>query len=89
MQTVEQRFQYQKLELIAPKPSFKARVGAMLSALPELILGLGTTSQEPQISQRRDRAGQLQWRVYDPMSGQSSQFSSENDVRIWLENRYR
>lgn len=36
----------------------------------------------------RQRNGHLIWHVYDPMTEQRQQFSSEEDLRFWLENRY-
>ena len=44
--------------------------------------------QEPKIWQKRDRYGNLYWVVYDPTTGHSSCFSSEQEVRVWLEQRY-
>ncbi|MGF1567091.1 MAG: hypothetical protein ACFCVD_03285 [Nodosilinea sp.] len=45
-----------------------------------------TDSTNPQIRQLRD--GDLRWRAYDPISGQRASFSSENELRQWLEQRY-
>lgn len=36
----------------------------------------------------RQRHGHLIWHVYDPMTEHRQQFSSEADLRSWLENRY-
>jgi hypothetical protein len=43
---------------------------------------------EPQIRQERDRNGKFQWRVFDPITSTSRFFDSENDVCVWLEQRY-
>lgn len=45
-------------------------------------------SSEPRIQFKRDRLGNHFWRVYDPSTNQSATFSSEAEVRIWLEQRY-
>ncbi|MBD1867415.1 hypothetical protein H6F95_08910 [Cyanobacteria bacterium FACHB-471] len=45
-------------------------------------------NEEPQISQKRDRSGEVFWRVYDPTTGESARFNSELEVRFWLEQRY-
>jgi hypothetical protein len=45
-------------------------------------------SNEPIVSQGRDRSGQIYWRVYDPVSDRSIRFSSEQEVRQWLEQRF-
>ncbi|MBD1911171.1 MULTISPECIES: hypothetical protein [unclassified Leptolyngbya] len=44
-------------------------------------------SSEPQIRQRT-YGDQLVWHVYDPMTQQQMQFSSEQEVRMWLDQRY-
>ncbi|WP_143467513.1 hypothetical protein [Leptolyngbya ohadii] len=45
---------------------------------------------EPQVWQRRDRYGNVWWVAYDPASGRSLLCSTEQEVRIWLEQtRYR
>ena len=44
--------------------------------------------QEPKIWHKRDRYGNFYWLVYDPTTGHSSSFSSEKEVRVWLEQRY-
>jgi hypothetical protein len=45
-------------------------------------------NQEVQIWQVSNRTGNLYWRVYDPITKASTSFSSSNEVRIWLEQRY-
>jgi alpha-D-ribose 1-methylphosphonate 5-triphosphate synthase subunit PhnH len=42
---------------------------------------------EPKIWQTVDRAG-IVWHVYDPVTGSSADFISEQEVRVWLEQRY-
>ncbi len=41
--------------------------------------------RQPRIWQSRDWRGETLWYVYDPQSGQTSIFCSEQEVRIWLE----
>ncbi|MEB3882384.1 hypothetical protein [Lyngbya sp. CCY1209] len=41
-----------------------------------------------EIWQSRDRQGNLLWNVRDRLSGRSAQLDSEQEVRIWLEERY-
>lgn len=45
-------------------------------------------SPEPKIHQKYDRHGNLYFQVYDPIAQQSSTFSTEQEVRIWLDQRY-
>jgi predicted 3-demethylubiquinone-9 3-methyltransferase (glyoxalase superfamily) len=46
------------------------------------------TRQEPQITWMRDRQGQSYFKVYDPLTEQHYYADSEQEVRIWLEQRY-
>jgi hypothetical protein len=43
---------------------------------------------EPRITQRHDRQGNLYYQIYDPMTGRSASFGSESEIRWWLEQRY-
>lgn len=45
-----------------------------------------TGSTEPQIRQLQN--GDLRWRAYDPISRQAAHFTSEHELRQWLEQRY-
>lgn len=47
-----------------------------------------TGDTSPTIRQRRDRSGELYFTVHDPISGANHRFSTEQDVRTWLEGRY-
>lgn len=43
---------------------------------------------EPRISKYYDVEGQARWHVYDPHSGQRFTYLSEDEVRVWLDDRY-
>ena len=45
-------------------------------------------SNEPKVEQKRDRDGNLYWKVYDFTTNKSYTFGSDRDVKIWIENRY-
>jgi hypothetical protein len=45
------------------------------------------TSPEPRVRMKYS-AGQAHWRVYDPTTQRSERFETEQEVRIWLEQRY-
>jgi hypothetical protein len=49
---------------------------------------LVTSSHEPQVKQKCDRYGNQYWQAYDFNSNKSYTFTSEQDVRVWIENRY-
>lgn len=42
----------------------------------------------PRIWEQRDRTGATTFKVYDPKTERSYRFTSEADVRVWLEQRY-
>ncbi|HEY9700778.1 MAG TPA: hypothetical protein V6D10_26225 [Trichocoleus sp.] len=65
-------------------PSRKLDLQRILGHIVRFLSG----SSEPQIQFKRDRLGNHFWRVYDPTTNQSTSFSSETEVRIWLEQRY-
>ncbi len=46
------------------------------------------TYSEPQIWERKDRYGNIYYRIYDPKSDRHFYFNSEDEVRWWLDKRY-
>ncbi len=71
------------------KKEFKAIALTLRSTLSRIWNALFTSvSDEPRIWQKRDRFGNVWWYVYDPISHRSIQFSSEQEVRRWLEKRF-
>ncbi|MBD3886632.1 hypothetical protein IFO70_33755 [Phormidium tenue FACHB-886] len=66
----------------------KAQPLGLVSRLNRLLKFLSDNSlrnSEPRIWQVRDRSGNTYWRAYDLMSGRSLVCSTEQEVRIWLE----
>lgn len=54
----------------------------------QYIIRFLANNSEPHIWQTQTRKGELIWHIYDPKTGQSEQFSCEQDVRIWIEKQY-
>ncbi len=54
----------------------------------EILAELGQR-REPQVWQTSDPYGRLSWCAYDPETGKTVENLSEQEVRIWLEGRYR
>ncbi|MBW4490705.1 MAG: hypothetical protein KME12_23270 [Trichocoleus desertorum ATA4-8-CV12] len=46
------------------------------------------TSEEPEIQQFSDRDGSQGWSVANPRTGQKTYLQSEDEVRVWLEERF-
>lgn len=57
---------------------------AWISRLAKLACG----TSEPVIQRRHDRQGYPYYQVYDPVSRQHYLFTTESEVRSWLERRY-
>ncbi len=43
---------------------------------------------EPKVWQKCDRKGNTYWLIFNPITGLYISFGSEQEVRIWLEERY-
>lgn len=48
------------------------------------IIAFLAGNSEPKI----DRISGKNWRVFDPVNGQSLHFSTEQEVRVWLDERH-
>jgi hypothetical protein len=46
------------------------------------------SSQELHVQKKYSRSGRAYWHVYDPFTEESNSFSSDDDVRTWIEQRY-
>ncbi|NJL90365.1 MAG: hypothetical protein HC916_11675 [Coleofasciculaceae cyanobacterium SM2_1_6] len=47
-----------------------------------------TRPNEIRVWQVVDRHGETCWKAYDPYTNTTSYLGSENDLRVWLEQRY-
>ncbi|MBW4658331.1 MAG: hypothetical protein KME15_06630 [Drouetiella hepatica Uher 2000/2452] len=65
--------------------SVTSKIGNLIGNLWNAIT---VVNVDPQIRQEYDRQGNLQWRVFDPITAKSRFFDSEDDVCAWLEQRY-
>lgn len=83
--------EYQRLELIpnsdSGPDSGPTHSQNWLSRWKNAVLAYLNGSSEPQVWQVH-RDGQTAWRVYDPISRHQAEFTSEMELRIWLEERY-
>jgi hypothetical protein len=69
-------------------PSILSRISAAAKRAWAFVLSALEKNNEPHIWVKRDRHGNLHWHVYDPMSDRSWVLSSEDEVRIYLEERF-
>jgi hypothetical protein len=61
-----------------------AKISVHLTAILRFLVG----SSEPKIWQTQRRDQTLIWHDYDPQTQRSEEFVCEEDLRIWLEQRY-
>ena len=66
---------------------FGRKIAKKLNDLGDCLLNFDTYS-EPQIWERKDRYGNIYYRIYDPKSDRHFYFNSEDEVRWWLDKRY-
>ncbi|HBR00157.1 MULTISPECIES: hypothetical protein [Roseofilum] len=62
--------------------------GDRLQKLWNYFVAIWWYSDEPRITEKKDRDGNWIYHVYDPLSHQHLMFDSEQEVRVWLEERY-
>lgn len=46
------------------------------------------SNTEPYVWKTYDQMGNPIWHAHDPVTGQESEWISEDDLRVWLEERY-
>jgi hypothetical protein len=81
----------QELEAFVAEPTLtqpKVVNRSGFDRLLDFLLNTFGQTSEPKIRRKRDRDGNEYFRVYDPSTGMSSTFTSEQEVRIWLDRRY-
>lgn len=79
--TVTELIERNRVGKVAPQSN---RLKEILSHLLQLV----SPSNQPKITQRVDRSGEVIWTVYDPITKNAMQFGSETEVRTWLDQRY-
>ena len=47
-----------------------------------------TRPPEPRVQKKCNHRGKIWWKVYDPYTNRSAEFSSEAEVRMWLDQRH-
>ncbi len=77
----------QRLEALVQPSQGGKTLALTLKQLGNRAMRFFTGQTEPRVWQRT-RQGQLTWFAHDPITNRTRQFSSEQDVRLWLEKRY-
>ncbi|MEM6447909.1 MAG: hypothetical protein AAFY57_15670 [Cyanobacteria bacterium J06642_2] len=73
-----------------PELSFRPQQTPLtaLQQVGKICAALFLGNPEPRIWKIMRADGTTHWRIYDPTSDRRHSFSSENEVRAWLERRY-
>lgn len=79
--------QRQRLEALVQPARGGSDLAQTLKQLGDRAMRFFTGQTEPRIWQRT-RQGQPTWFAHDPITNRTRQFSSEQEVRLWLEKRY-
>jgi hypothetical protein len=66
----------------------RPQMGEKLNSLWQAMLAHLKVSSEPQVWQSRNATGETVWNAYNPTTGQSIDQVSEQEVRVWLEERH-
>ena len=69
--------------------SASSGLSAKLSNLVNSLFVQMTAASEPRIWKRQDADGCTLWNAYDSASDRLVRDVSENELRVWLETRYR
>ncbi|MBD0267597.1 MAG: hypothetical protein ICV77_04805 [Cyanobacteria bacterium Co-bin8] len=79
---------FQSKPLPIPFKHEAAPKSSLFQRLLESVLNTLSPHEQPRIRCYTTRQGQPAWSVYDPLNRTTHQFVSEEEVRIWLEQRY-
>lgn len=61
---------------------------SVLKRTSQRLMRLFVGSNELRVWQTYDRSGQTWWHGFDPMTGRSISVDTEEQMRIWIEQRY-
>ncbi|BAW97944.1 hypothetical protein NIES970_29070 (plasmid) [[Synechococcus] sp. NIES-970] len=67
---------------------FWQKIKGTMGGLFHSLLDIFTYCNEPRISRKISRYGDIYFEVYDPVSNQNMNFGSEQEVKMWLEQKY-
>ena len=76
---------------IIPYPQTKEKLSSFKFTLHQLWQGFVhylTQPPEPKVWKKTNRHGEIFWEVYDPYRNLKATFTSELEVRMWLDQRY-
>jgi hypothetical protein len=91
----DQLLEPQSLEIVTPsrsnpqsKSGFAAKLILIWHGIISSIIEFVNSADEPEVHSQRNKFGNVYWVIYDPLSRQRMFFSSEAEVRNYLDCRY-
>ncbi|HLO47461.1 MAG TPA: hypothetical protein VK211_03445 [Kamptonema sp.] len=92
MQTYEKWLDPETLKLTSiPGKESQTKQQALLSLLKGIfqpLLAAIICRDQIRIWQTSDRYGKTLWHAYDPATGRSTSVATEDEMRVWIEQRY-
>ena len=95
MKTYQKVFPLNVLEVRSIPQKKGKSIASALSSLSATFTYLGkafleglTAEPELRVWHETDRQGNTWWYAYDPLTRRSTRQASEDDLRIWIEQRY-
>jgi len=70
------------------KSGFAAKLVLLWNGIVSSMIEFANSVDEPEIHSRRNKSGNAYWVIYDPLLEQRRFFSSEAEVRNYLDCRY-
>lgn len=71
-----------------PSKGWSVLLRNLFRQVERAVIWFLTPSHDPQICEKRDRKGNIYFRIYDSTTDESLTLYSEEEVRIWLDRRY-
>lgn len=66
----------------------KLTIAAKLKSIWQTATAYLEASSEPRVWSSQDQAGRIAWSAYDPTTKQSIHQITEQEMRVWLEERH-
>jgi hypothetical protein len=79
---------FQPKSLPVPFENRSAPASSLFQRFLDQLLNILSPYEQPRIRCYTTRMGEPAWTVYDPVDRSTHHFNAEEDVRIWLEQRY-
>lgn len=73
---------------VSGRLEFEEGLAEKLARLSQNIIRFLTKGSEPKIWQTQTRDGEYFWHIYDPKTGKTEDFISEQEVRTWIDQQY-